>query len=146
MTSLAPERCVKCGSLTTGATRVVARYLEGKAPTGPAKGWERRKENDDFAKMNIPEKYHMLWEKEKRFYKGTPDQRSEQFMEWVGTGSDMGENRDSLGEGDEVNNHLLMEQAEKDLRKHEQQERKEQKCRDRCPSCYSDDNAEDAPF
>lgn len=129
--------------------RVVARYLEAVSrPRGPAKGWETRKENDDFAKMNIPEKYHLLWEKTKRQFKGNPDQRAEQFMEWVEGGRDLGENRDSLGEGELENIYLMDAEAERLTKEYEKQQKKEQKCRERCPSCYRDenDNLEEAPF
>lgn len=64
------------------AERVVARYLEAKA-TGPGLGWERRKERDDWAEQGIPPEHQLFWRKIKNKFKGTPDQRAEQFMEYI---------------------------------------------------------------
>jgi putative nucleotidyltransferase with HDIG domain len=47
------------------------------------RGWEHRRENDERAQYNIPPEYHGLWNKLKSQFKGTPDQRAEQFMEYV---------------------------------------------------------------
>jgi len=121
------------------AKRVVLRYLTAVyVPKGPAKSWETRKENDDFAKMNIPEKYHLLWEKTKGQYKGDPETRSEQFMENIGW------------EGEDENIHLQNENADKMLKDHEKQVKKENLCRKRCPTCYTDDKGdggeEQVPF
>lgn len=112
--------------------RVVARFLQAKGPSGPAKGWEKRKENDDFTEQNIPEELVMLWRKKKDQFKGTPHQRYEKFMEWV-------------EENPEQNMYVQMEYAEKKMKEHARQEKKETLCRKRCPSCYRDEE-EDAPF
>ncbi len=114
--------------------RVVARYLEAK-PTGRAKGWETRKENDEFAKQNIPEEYHALWEKVKGQFKGDPHTRYEKFMEYI-----------EVGGGAEDNIHVVMENAEKMLKEQQKKEKKETLCRKRCPSCYSGDDDGDTPF
>ena len=114
--------------------RVVRRYVEAVyRPRGPAKMWERIRENDDFTKQNIPEEYHLLWEKVKRQFKGDPHSRYEHFMEWV-------------EENPDENTFLLMEQAEKEQRKWERQQRMEALCHERCPSCYNRADLEDAPF
>jgi len=61
----------------------------GDGPTLVAKmspqqrGWERRKEKDDFTEQNIPSEHLLLWRKLKNQFKGTPDERAEQFMEYV---------------------------------------------------------------
>jgi len=47
------------------------------------RGWERRRERDERAQYNIPSEYHGLWNKLKNQFKGTPDERAEQFMEYI---------------------------------------------------------------
>lgn len=117
--------------------RVVRRYVEAVyRPRGPAKMWERIHENDDFTKQNIPEEYHLLWERVKRQFKGTPHSRYEQFMEW-------------MEENPDVNTFVLIEHAEKAQRKLERQEKMEALCQERCPSCYNRPTGydlEDLPF
>ena len=116
--------------------RVVARYLEA---AGTGRGWEKRRENDEFAKQNIPEEYHLLWEKVKRQFKGDPHSRYEQFMEWV-------------EENPDANVTVQMEEAEKKLRSEQRgqqkKDRMEELCRKRCPSCYPGGSGDlgDAPF
>lgn len=63
------------------AERVAIRHLAKLNPYQRA--WERRKEKDERAQFNIPPEYHGLWNKLKTKFKGTPDQRAEQFMEYV---------------------------------------------------------------
>jgi hypothetical protein len=113
--------------------RVLARYLEAARPPGAQKGWETRRENDDFTKQNIPEEYHLIWEKKKRFFKGDPHSRYEQFMEW-------------LQENPEQNIYVQMDDADKYLKEREKEEKKETQCRKRCPSCYQEDDGSDVPF
>lgn len=111
--------------------RVVARFLEAR-PTGPAKGWERRKENDSLAENSIPPEHLLFWRKIKNHFKGTPDQRAEQFMEYLDL---------HPGESDE----WLFEHADKELgkatRKHEREQmvnhKLEQNC-DKAQTKYED--------
>lgn len=117
--------------------RVVRRFVEAVyRPRGPAKMWEKRRENDDFTKQNIPEEYHLLWERVKRQFKGDPHSRYEHFMEWV-------------EENPDANTHVQMEVAEKAQREYERKEKMEALCQKRCPSCYnrpSGYDLEDVPF
>jgi hypothetical protein len=67
------------------ATRVVARYLDHLG-YGTSKGWLVRKERDQFVEQNIERlEPHLLalWRKMKNKFKGTPDRRYEQFLEYV---------------------------------------------------------------
>ncbi len=75
------------------AHRVADRYLEAK---GTGRGWEHRKEKDDFAEQNIPPEHIILWRKLKNRFKGTPHERAEQFMEYLE--EHPGENMDALQE------------------------------------------------
>lgn len=64
------------------AIRVAARYLE--ADLSPhQRGWEHRREQDERALNNIPPEHAGAWKKLKNLFKGTPDQRAEQFMEYL---------------------------------------------------------------
>jgi hypothetical protein len=118
-------------SWATPAGRVTARYLEAK---GTGRGWETRRENDEFVEQNIPEELLLLWRKVKGQFKGDPHSRYEAFMEWV-------------EENPDANAQIQMEHAEKKLRKDLREMKREQLCRERCPSCYSGERArEDAPF
>ena len=118
--------------------RVARRYVEAVyRPRGPAKAWETRQENDSLTKHNIPDEYHLLWEKVKRQFKGKPDSRYEQFMEW-------------MEENPDANLHIQMEQADKEMRQWERKEHKEMLCQQRCPSCYTrqqhGDDLSNVPF
>lgn len=118
--------------------RVMARYLEAVyRPKGPAKSWEKRKENDEFTEMNIPEELIPLWKKVKNQFKGDPHSRYEHFMEYY-------------EEHPEEAIYAKMEIADKMLKEQEKQEKKEMQCRKRCPSCYRDEDsggdASDVPF
>lgn len=62
------------------ANRFAAMALEAK---GTGRGWERRKEKDDFAEANIPPEHVSLWRKLKTQFKGTPHERVEQFMKYL---------------------------------------------------------------
>jgi hypothetical protein len=98
----------------TLALSVVARYQEALTPR--QKGWEKRKEKDDFAEQNIPPEHLLLWRKIKNRFKGTPDQRAEQFMEYLEAHPE---------ESDDV----LQERADRDvakLRREQEKERREQ--------------------
>ena len=64
------------------ACRVVARFLEARSAPHQ-RGWEHRKEKDEFTENNIPAELRTLWPKLKNKFKGTPDQRYEHFMEYV---------------------------------------------------------------
>jgi hypothetical protein len=61
--------------------RVASRYLKALSPH--QRGWEHRREKDDFTEQNIPPEHLVLWRKLKPQFKGTPDQRAEQFMEYL---------------------------------------------------------------
>lgn len=79
-------KCPTCGlaasSMRLSALRVVSRYLVAK-PSGPGLGWERRKENDSMTEKNIPPEHLLFFRRIKNLFKGTPDQRAEQFMEYL---------------------------------------------------------------
>lgn len=51
--------------------------------SGAIRGWEHRRERDDFAAQNIPPEYLPLWEVWKNRFKGTPHERFESFMEFA---------------------------------------------------------------
>ena len=104
----------------SAARRIVARYLEAK---GTSRGWEHRKEKDEFSENNIPAEHLLLWRKLKKQFKGTPDQRAEQFMEYLA---------EHPGESDE----LLQQNADKEVAKmlrewekeHREKEKREKEC------------------
>lgn len=47
------------------------------------RGWEHRREREEFAAQNIPLEYLPLWEVWKDRFKGTPHERYESFMEFA---------------------------------------------------------------
>lgn len=114
---------------TATARAVVARFLESK---GTGRGWEHRKEKDDRAEMNIPPEYLSLWRKLKTLFKGTPDERAEQFMEYI---------EEHPGENDA----WLQQNADKELakvtreweKKKREQEKQEKEC-DKNQTKYED--------
>ena len=96
--------------------RVAIRY----AKLSPRqRGWERRRELDDFAKNNIPPEYQHAWDKLKSRFKGTPDQRAEQFMEY-------------MEEHPEENDQMLQERADRDLAKMQREQQKQVRLEENC--------------
>lgn len=71
------------------ASRVVARFLaESSDPVGygTQKGWQHRRERDEEVERNVTHlspHLQTLWRKTKNKFKGTPDRRYEQFLEYV---------------------------------------------------------------
>jgi hypothetical protein len=63
-------------------SRVLARFLE-RDGYGTPRGWEHRKERDEAVVVNMPPHLQALWRKVKHTFKGTPDQRLEQFLQYV---------------------------------------------------------------
>jgi hypothetical protein len=96
--------------------RVVARFLEAK---GTPRGWERRKEQDQRAEVNIPLEHQLLWRKLKPQFKGTPDERAEQFMEYI---------EEHPGESEA----WLQQHADKELAKATREWEKKQKLEKEC--------------
>jgi DNA topoisomerase I len=93
------------------ASKVAARF----AKLSPQqRGWERRRENDERALNNIPPEHAFAWKKLKKLFKGTPDQRAEQFMEYL---------EEHPGESDE----WLQENADKEVSKAIREWEKEQR-------------------
>ncbi len=99
-------------SLDRIAKRVVAQHLA--APTPQQRRQERRKEKDEFTENNIPAEHLRLWRKLKNQFKGTPDQRAEQFMEYVEA---------HPGDSEEV----LQQHADKEVAKLVREQEKERK-------------------
>lgn len=133
--------------------RLAAAHLADAIGLTPhQKGWEHRKERDEFAKNNIPPEYHTMWEKWKRVFKGTPDQRAEKFMEYMET--DQAQN-----ELHHMQEEDTAKQVAKDLRKRQQEERAEAarakaqekadqlaaKCEKICPNCSDSQYEEPEP-
>ena len=54
------------------------------------RGADTRRERDDFAEQNIPEELVPLWRRERSRLRGTPDERSEAFLEWAETDEGQG--------------------------------------------------------
>ncbi len=163
--------CAGTSTRCSCASRVVARFLEAKGTPG---GWERRKEKDERTKNNIPPEYHLLFDKMKSRFKGNPDERAEQFLEFVEEHPN--ENAAILQayadkelakatrewerkqkELDRQEKELAkqkkeQEKAEQQRQKNEQKQKKDQErtekrdnmCRKMCPSCR--EPLEDAPF
>jgi hypothetical protein len=71
--------------------RVLARFLEREG-YGTPHGWEHRREKDEAVIVNMPPHLQALWRKVKHNFKGTPEHRLEQFMEYVDehAGEEMG--------------------------------------------------------
>jgi len=103
-----------------GALRVVARYLEAK---GTSRGWEHRKEQDERAENNIPPEHQLFWRKIKNMFKGTPDQRAEQFMEYLEA---------HPGENDELLQQHADKGAAKAIREWERKQREQGKLEQNC--------------
>ena len=68
--------------MTSLAQRIVARFLEREG-YGTPRGWEHRKEKDEAVHVNLPPHLQPLWKKVKYQFKGTPERRLEQFLQWV---------------------------------------------------------------
>lgn len=67
-----------------GAPERVRKRPDGARSVAASKGWERRREREEFAAVNIPPGLLPLWEREKgRFTEGTPDDRARAFLEWA---------------------------------------------------------------
>lgn len=103
--------------LERSAIKIAALYQEALTPR--QKGWEHRKEKDDFAEKNIPPEHVMLWRKMKNQFKGTPDQRAERFMEWL-----------EGHPGEE--NEFLQDRADVDVRKLQREQQKQVKLERDC--------------
>lgn len=57
---------------------------DGARSVAASRGWDRRREREEFAAVNIPANLLPLWEREKgRFTEGTPDDRARAFLEWA---------------------------------------------------------------
>jgi len=109
--------------------RVIARFEQAK---GTPRGWEHRKEKDDFTEQNIPPEYLVLWRKLKNRFKGTPHERAEQFMEYVE--EHPGENTEALQENaDKEVAKMTREWAQK----HREQVKLEKEC-DKTQTKYED--------
>jgi hypothetical protein len=98
--------------------RVAARHMEAKPPPHQ-RGWEHRKEQDERAQNNIPPEYQLAWKRLKNQFKGTPDQRAEQFMEYM---------EEHPGENDD----LLQQRADKDVAKMQRDQQKQVKQEREC--------------
>ena len=55
----------------------------GDVKVARSRSWERRKELDEQAEVNIPAEHQFLWRKLKTKFKGTPHDRYEQFMAYL---------------------------------------------------------------
>lgn len=110
---LAEIRAKQAGEVDPLSSRVADRYLETKL-SPHQRGWEKRKEKDDFTEMNIPPEHLALWRKLKNQFKGTPDQRAEAFMEYV---------ESHPGESDAV----LQQNADKEIAKLQREQEKERR-------------------
>jgi hypothetical protein len=64
------------------APHVLARYLEREG-YGTGRGWEHRRELDEAVVVNLPPHLQALWRKTKHQFKGTPERRLEQFMQYA---------------------------------------------------------------
>ncbi len=62
------------------APRVLARFLDAY---GTPRGWEHRKEKEEAVIVNMPPHLQALWKRVKHNFKGTPERRLEQFLEYV---------------------------------------------------------------
>lgn len=76
------------------------------------RGWEKRREQDERARNNIPPEYQGAWDKLKRKFRGNPDQRAERFMEYM---------EENPSERDEV----LQEKADKDVARMVREQKRE---------------------
>lgn len=85
------------------------------------RGWEHRREKDERAQVNIPPEFHGLWNKLKSRFKGTPDQRAEQFMEYVEEHPD--ENIEWLQENADREVAKMTREFEREQREQAKQER-----------------------
>lgn len=47
------------------------------------KGWERRRENEDRVLVNLAPEHHALWKRTRGMFKGSPEERAEQFQRYV---------------------------------------------------------------
>lgn len=50
---------------------------------GAHRGWETRRERDEFATQNIPDALIPLWEKTKLNFQGSPEKRAEKFVHYA---------------------------------------------------------------
>jgi hypothetical protein len=62
--------------------RVLARFLEREGYGTPG-GWEHRREREEAVIVNLPPHLQALWRKTKHQFKGTPERRLEQFLEYA---------------------------------------------------------------
>lgn len=76
------------------------------------RAWERRKEQDERARYNIPPEYQRAWDRLKSRFKGNPDQRAERFMEYM---------EENPTERDEI----LQEGADKDIARMVREQKRE---------------------
>ncbi len=78
------------------APRVLARFLEALTPH--QKGWEHRKEKEEAVLRELEPHLHHLWRKLQHQFKGTPQQRVEQFREYLEEhpGDEMGALQDDV--------------------------------------------------
>lgn len=76
--------------------RVVARFLEALTPH--QKGWEHRKEKNERVIRELDPHLQHLWRKMQYQFKGDPEDRAEQFKEYVEEhpGEDMGALQDNV--------------------------------------------------
>jgi hypothetical protein len=89
------------------AANVLARFLEREG-YGTGRGWEHRKERDERVLVNLPPHLHTLWNKLKLQFKGTPEERMKNFLEYVeeNPGEDMAGLQDAA---DKALNKLIRE-------------------------------------
>ena len=121
--------------------RVAARYKAVIAarilvalPSSHQRGWEHRKEQDERASNNIPPEHLLAWNKLKKMFKGTPDQRAEQFMEYLEA---------NPGDSDE----MLQEKADKDMAKMIRENDKERRVQEKVvKECDMEALVKNAPF
>lgn len=57
--------------------------VDPRRAAGARKAAETRGQNDDFAKQNIPDHLHPLWDRMKTTLKGTPHERAEKLVEYA---------------------------------------------------------------
>jgi hypothetical protein len=75
--------------------RTLARFVEAYGTPG---GWEHRKEKDERAIRELDPHLQHLWKKMQHQFKGTPENRAEQFKEYVEEhpGEEMGSLQDDV--------------------------------------------------
>ena len=57
--------------------------VEEDRPEGARRGWQHRRERDEFVTQNLPPELIPLWERIKGQFHGTPEERYQQFMAYV---------------------------------------------------------------